>query len=202
MAAGGWSIMECLDICVVYHLNFTFDMLTVVPSCVGIIYSVFYNVLLFKKNFGFCHFRASLREGKSSLLFQCNTKFSKVSTVGGGYAELPLDADALQRLENVLHTEEAKQILGGPLLDIVKDPTSDHLEKLISSSSGWLRIWLLKPISIYNSRTDTSLSTEKKKRPPPKRRSQRQMDKAEREEMSLVVVVVLMTLHDSAIICN
>ncbi|RXG71362.1 PHD finger protein 3 [Armadillidium vulgare] len=96
-----------------------------------------------------------------------------VEGVGGGYAELPLDADALQRLENVLHTEEAKQILGGPLLDIVKDPTSDHLEKLISSSS--------------DSRTDTSLTTVKKKRPAPKRRSQRQMDKAEREEVEKIL---------------
>lgn len=40
----------------------------------------------------------------------------------GNYAELPLDADAFRRLESVLESEEAQQILGRPLLDMVTNP--------------------------------------------------------------------------------
>lgn len=56
----------------------------------------------------------------------------------GGYTELPLDADAFQRLESVLETEEAKEFLGEPLLDIVNDPNhlADQLEKLMPINAG------------------------------------------------------------------
>lgn len=53
----------------------------------------------------------------------------------GNYAELPLDADAFNRLESVLQSEEARKILGEPLIDMVTHP--DHLgtlDQLMDSS--------------------------------------------------------------------
>lgn len=42
----------------------------------------------------------------------------------GSYAELPLDPESFQRLESVLESEEAREILGEPLLDMVTNPAN------------------------------------------------------------------------------
>lgn len=61
----------------------------------------------------------------------------QVGQVGGtgNYAELPLDADAFRRLESVLESEEAREILGKPLLDMVANPEQlGPLEDLMDTS--------------------------------------------------------------------
>ena len=56
-----------------------------------------------------------------------------IDGVSGGYAELPLDADAIQCLESVLKTDEARDILGEPLLNMVDNPDQlvGHLDQMI-----------------------------------------------------------------------
>ena len=44
------------------------------------------------------------------------------ANVVDGYTELPIDADAYKRLESVLETDQAKEILGEPLIDMVHNP--------------------------------------------------------------------------------
>lgn len=53
----------------------------------------------------------------------------------GNYAELPLDADAFNRLESVLQSEEARKILGEPLIDMVTHPDQlGTFDQLMDSS--------------------------------------------------------------------
>ncbi|XP_042223018.1 uncharacterized protein LOC121867233 [Homarus americanus] len=102
----------------------------------------------------------------------------------GNYAELPLDADAFRRLESVLESEEAREILGEPLLDMVTNPEQlGTLDELMDSSlfEGDTED---APVSGDVS-TENDGSPTRVPRSPPKRRSQRQMDKAEREEVSI-----------------
>lgn len=103
---------------------------------------------------------------------------------GGSYAELPLDADAFRRLESVLESEEAREILGEPLLNMVTNPEQlGTLEELMDSSlfEGEPEDAPLAGNNIYTPSGGTPLKT------PPKRRSQRQMDKAEREEVEKIL---------------
>lgn len=63
----------------------------------------------------------------------------------GNYAELPLDADAFRRLESVLESEEAREMLGDPLLDMVTNPEQlGTLDDFMNSS-------LFEGIVIYTS---------------------------------------------------
>ncbi|XP_068211222.1 death-inducer obliterator 1-like isoform X2 [Palaemon carinicauda] len=107
-------------------------------------------------------------------------------TGGMNYAELPLDQDAFQRLESVLESEEAREILGEPLLNMVANPDQlGPLDQLMDSSlfDGTEQ----GDISDTEQVNSEGSSSSKKTRSPPKRRSQRQMDKAEREEVEKIL---------------
>ncbi|XP_069159094.1 PHD finger protein 3 isoform X1 [Procambarus clarkii] len=105
----------------------------------------------------------------------------------GNYAELPLDADAFRRLESVLESEEAREILGEPLLNMVTNPEQlGTLDELMDSTlfEGESED---APISEDGASSPRGGSPLRTSRPPPKRRSQRQMDKAEREEVEKIL---------------
>jgi len=132
---------------------------------------------------GATHVNVTL-EGFSSIPIDSST---------GNYAELPLDADAFQRLESVLESEEARKILGEPLLNIVNDP--DNLESLDLLCDPNI----LAGDSINESLNETDNSAKKgletsvgndikiARQSSPKRRSQRQQDKATKEEVEKIL---------------
>ncbi|XP_066983453.1 death-inducer obliterator 1 isoform X3 [Macrobrachium rosenbergii] len=107
-------------------------------------------------------------------------------TGGMNYAELPLDQDAFQRLESVLESEEAREILGEPLLNMVANPDQlGTLDQLMDSSlfEGTEQ----DNVNDAENVNSEGITSSKKTRSPPKRRSQRQMDKAEREEVEKIL---------------
>lgn len=102
----------------------------------------------------------------------------------GNYAELPLDADAFNRLESVLQSEEARKILGEPLIDMVTHPDQlGTLDQLMDSSFFEGGDSEDANLSVEGVSPEAAGSPQKQVQSPPKRRSQRQMDKAEKEEV-------------------
>ncbi|CAL4122411.1 unnamed protein product, partial [Meganyctiphanes norvegica] len=109
------------------------------------------------------------------------------------YAELPLDADAFQRLESVLESEEAREILGEPLLNMVTD--HDNLESLdqlldpniLAGDSLNENVNEGDSITKKGSEASGVNNTKVARRSQPMRRSQRQQDIATKEEVEKIL---------------